>query len=218
MPKKHTIIPGTRYGMLTVLKDLGLINKYTMILVRCDCGEERKVRYSGLRSGNSTSCGRCSLVKHGYAHNHHPEPIKKSTYRIWCGIIQRCTNPNATHYKSYGGRGVLICERWREFENFIADMGTRPTVRHSIERVNVNGNYDPSNCKWALPDEQARNRRNVRQIEYNGEVKTIADWARAIKVSERCLGMRLRSGWSVEKALTTPHARKNPAPPPKPVI
>lgn len=219
MPAKHPITPGTRYSKLTIVRDLGLINKYTMIVVQCDCGNERAVRYSALRNGSTKSCGICPQMTHGYAGKAVWGTIKQKTYQTWSGIIRRCANPNQTGFEHYGGRGIKVCDRWMEsFENFLTDMGEPPSKRHSIERVDVNGNYEPSNCIWAMPDVQARNKRNVRQIEFNGRTMTIADWARELGFGERMIWMRLSYGWSVERTLTTPSDRKRPAAPPKPVL
>jgi hypothetical protein len=195
---------------------LGFIKKYTRVLVRCYCGNEFECRLISVKRGDTKSCG-CGHLKHGHAINNHPDPVKKNTYVIWSKMKQRCLNPSATHYGNYGGRGIAVCERWLKFENFLADMGLRPSLQHSIERLDVDGNYDPVNCKWAMPAEQAKNRRNVRRIEFNGKAMTIADWAREVGLGERCIWMRLRAGWPLEKILTTPSDRKRPAAPPKPV-
>jgi hypothetical protein len=121
---------------------------------------------------------------------------------------QRCQNPNNPSYHNYGGRGIKVCERWFSFENFISDMGMRPTNDHTLERINNDGNYEPSNCKWATRTEQARNFRSNRMLEFNGEKKCISAWAKELGLTHDSISRRLRRGWSIEEALTKPSCRK----------
>jgi len=115
---------------------------------------------------------------------------------------QRCLNSNHKSYSDYGGRGIKICERWLEsFENFLADMGVRPAGK-TLERDEVNGNYEPGNCKWATYVEQGNNRRSNVVVEFEGREQTVAEWAREIGVSRSALGFRLRNGWNIKEALT----------------
>jgi hypothetical protein len=116
---------------------------------RCDCGNEIEVSGVNIRNGQTQSCG-CVHITHGMTLS--PE------YRIWRGMHQRCTNPNSTKYENYGGRGITVCDRWRSFENFYADMGPRPEGL-TIERINNEQGYGPGNCKWATYSEQNLNRR-----------------------------------------------------------
>lgn len=117
---------------------------------------------------------------------------------------QRCLNPNNAGYYKYGGRGVTVCQRWLEsFGNFLADMGEHPTGL-SLERKDNNGNYEPSNCKWATPLEQSLNTRRNRNIEFQGRVQARKQWAREYGINHETLRHRLNRGWAIEKALLTP--------------
>ena len=106
------------------------------------------------------------------------------TYRAWQDMIQRCYNPRRTRYPMYGGRGITVCQRWREsFEAFLKDMGTSPSPRHSIDRIDNNGNYEPGNLRWATAKEQSRNQRRNRVLTYQGETLCIAEWAERLGVA-----------------------------------
>ncbi len=126
---------------------------------------------------------------------------------IWHGMISRCTNPNAVKFKNYGGRGIRVCDRWVEsFENFLADMGPRPepSTDYSIDRIDVNGNYEPSNCRWLVKTEQARNQTKTVWITANGKTMLMADWAREMNISEAGIHSRMKRGWTPERAVTVP--------------
>jgi hypothetical protein len=107
-------------------------------------------------------------------------------------------------FADYGARGIRVCARWESFSNFLADMGSRPSSRHSLERIDNDGHYEPGNCKWATLAEQARNRRNNRRLTYAGETLTLVDWSERTNITKATIWERLRRGWSVERALTTP--------------
>ena len=142
------------------------------------------------------------------SHGHCPsslDPSKKQPsreYIIWGLMRQRCRNPKATGYHRYGGRGIKVCERWDSFENFWADMGPRPSPRHTIERSDNDGNYEPGNCRWATYADQSRNKRNNRNLTLNGETLCLNDWANKTGLTSRAIGRRLSLGWSIESALT----------------
>lgn len=152
---------------------------------RCDCGGDVITRGSSLRSGNTRSCGcrktagmREALVRHGMAGS--------AEYRAWRHMLNRCYRLAESNYADYGGRGIVVCDRWRtSFENFYADMGARPGRGYSIDRINVNGNYEPSNCRWATCKEQCNNRRSNRLLCISGEKASLSQWRDRLNLSPR---------------------------------
>lgn len=135
-------------------------------------------------------------------------------YYVWDAMIQRCTNPNAKTYRYYGERGITVCERWRKFENFYADMGPRPTPKHEIDRFpNNDGGYEPGNVRWATRKEQSNNRRDNRLLTLNGETKTMQQWCDTLELNYKTVSERIRRyGWTTEQALTLkPQKGKRPA-------
>lgn len=126
-------------------------------------------------------------------------------YRSWRMMIQRCHNSKHTHFSFYGGRGITVCQQWRNsFERFLADMGLRPSSKHSIERRDNNGNYEPENCRWATRKEQMRNMRRNRLVTFDGETMCLSEWTEKLRFPRNLLKYRLDSGMSVEAAITTP--------------
>lgn len=196
---------GTRFGHLTVVE---LFKGQTRepgrhYLVRCECGTERPLRATYLIQGAKTCGCRRSLFAPGEAEE------RAALVGIWHGMIRRCTVPATIGYENYGGRGVIVCRRWLEsFEAFLEDMAPRPSPRHSLDRHPDNdGNYEPGNVRWATRAEQARNKRTNRLITYQGETKCLMDWASELGMLHATLDGRLRRGWDVERALTTPLAK-----------
>jgi hypothetical protein len=160
-----SIMAGNRFGSWTAIRYRGA----ERFLCRCDCGTERAVRNNHLRSGKSRSCG-CLKSQHisdsKTIHGHTRKHINHPLYGTWTTMHQRCTNPNARGYERYGGRGITVCERWRGpdgFPNFLADMGERPAGL-SLDRRDNDGNYEPSNCRWATASEQQRNTRRQTRV------------------------------------------------------
>ncbi len=123
-------------------------------------------------------------------------------YGLWCKMKGRCENPDNPDYFRYGARGIRGCERWQTFENFRDDMGERPSKEYSLDRIDNDGPYEPSSCKWATRKEQSWNTRRNRYFELNGERLILSEWARRLKTSTDTIDMRLKAGWTVEKALT----------------
>lgn len=146
---------------------------------------------------------RKQIEKHGDTRG---DGFREREYVCWTQIIQRCTNPDSKAYCRYGGRGIKVCRRWRNsYVAFRCDMGRKPSSGHSIERIDNNGNYEPSNCRWSLRREQARNKRSNNNVTAFGKKQCVTDWSEACKISVSTLANRLRrGGWSPEEALTVP--------------
>lgn len=154
--------------------------------------------------------GRGGYATNGLAQTIHGHASENSpSYRTWRGMLTRCNNPADANRHNYGGRGIRVCDRWRtDFAAFLADMGERPSDDHSIDRIDVNGNYEPGNCRWATPTEQANNTRTNRLITIDGTTHTMAEWARLMGVRD-CVPMnRIRRGWSEQDAVLQPRRFK----------
>lgn len=207
----HPFVLDQRFGFLVTVANLPahtLPENPTPLrkwLCKCDCGETRRIEPVLLIQERVRSCGcrRGALItqsktRHGQSES--PE------YAIWCGMRKRCINPNASGFYKYGARGTMVCERWQLFENFIADMGPRPSSEHSIDRFpDTNGHYEPGNCRWATPAEQSRNRRNNITLTFNGRTMLLVEWADEIGIKRKTLRARIfYCGWSIERALTAP--------------
>lgn len=137
------------------------------------------------------------MKTHGHSGGRGKKP--SDTYTCWLSMIQRCCNPKNRRYKDYGGRGIAVCGEWKDFTNFLSDMGERPNGK-SIDRIDVNGNYEPSNCRWATTKEQQNNLRNNRKVDYKGTTLTITELAEIFDIDRYVLYARLkRAGWDVEK-------------------
>jgi len=168
---------------------------------RCVCGKEVVVDGGNLRSGASESCG-CNNGIRGCNRTHGLSASRE--YKIWRGIKDRCENPRCKAYPRYGGRGIRVCERWKSFEAFFADMGKRPSGR-SLDRVDNDGPYSPENCRWATPTQQARNQRTNRRVTFLGVTLTVPEWAEITGLNYHTLFNRLNTlRWTVKDALTVP--------------
>lgn len=197
-------ISNNRYGRLLVINRIK--GDYWECL--CDCGAVCKKRASHLKCGVSKSCGclnreicRDRFTVHGLGKH----PLRG----IHNAMMQRCYNKNQKAYKHYGGRGILVCERWHTFKNFYDDMVVGYETGLSIERINVNGNYEATNCKWATKKEQARNTTANVFIEANGVKRTMSEWAEILGLDKRTVWARIDNGWSAVKAVTTPKTKKS---------
>jgi hypothetical protein len=136
----------------------------------------------------------------------HGEAQKTKEYSAWSRLPGRCYNPKHKAYKNYGGRGITICDRWRySYENFLADMGRAPSPKHSIDRIDNDGNYEPSNCRWATAKVQGNNQRKTKKVDFNGEKRTILELSLTSKIPRRKIYERVHyRGWSIEDAMSHP--------------
>lgn len=210
---------GIRYARLVVVEELAPIfacykknpnHKTRMFRCVCDCGNETVANAGNLRKLHTQSCG-CLQRENGSKVGNLPKAIKHGMcgtpeYSAWLNMIQRCTNPKATRYERYGGRGIKVCDRWRSsFDAFYADVGARPSPKHSIDRYPKNdGDYEPTNVRWATDAEQQRNRELNRFIEVDGQSMCLADAAHLRGIKPNTLHHRLGRGLSVEEALRQP--------------
>lgn len=165
MGRKRIDITGQKFGRLTAIKldsaDPGQVSRW---LFKCECGNERVIRIDSVTTGNAQSCGcykkECAIANGQKTPKKTHGLYKSREYRAWVALINRCENPRNADYSKYGGRGISVCARWRHnFTDFYTDMGQRPSANHSIDRIDVNGNYEPSNCRWATKSEQQKNKR-----------------------------------------------------------
>jgi hypothetical protein len=213
MPNKD--LAGRRFGRWIVLERAPRLphRMSQNWICRCDCGAEKSVRGRSLVIKESTSCG-CFREENKSRlhtkHGHSPTGNYSPTYKSWSAMHARCKYKHFIGAKYYAERGITVCDRWRKFENFLADMGERPP-RTSLDRVDTNGGYEPGNCRWATYKQQGRNRRNVRLIEFNGETLSIPEWAERLGIHMETMRKRFRK-LSVVSALTTPvHENKKRA-------
>lgn len=198
-------LTGQTFGRLTAVSYVDTTKEHARWLCKCACGGSVIVPAYALRRGNTKSCGcinREKMTKHGY--------FGTRTYNTWCSMIQRCFNTNYPEFEKYGGRGITVCDRWKEsFENFLADMGERPEDT-SIDRIDVNGNYEPDNCRWANRSVQSSNQRRHQTITFNGETLTCGQWSLRIGGSPNIVTKRLQAGWSEEDAVSKPIRHQKP--------
>lgn len=206
MSRRLEISPGEVYGRLTVIREVSpKASGKTLqrcVECECECGEVGVYRLYTLRNGNTRSCGCLSAeTRHTSSVTHGGSDTPE--YHVWSGLRGRCTNPKDAAWRNYGGRGISVCDRWLEsFPSFLEDMGRRPSSSHSIDRIDVNGDYAPDNCRWATSREQMRNTRVNHLVEHAGETKCIAEWAEQYGISSSCLYARLvKLGWTFEKAV-----------------
>lgn len=196
---------GRRFGRLTVLSRGPQANKDIKWLCRCECGTEKLVHGTALRRQMTISCG-CHRKERMTKHGHASDGKRNPAYGIWSAMKDRCFNPSNPEYSAYGGRGIVVCDAWRRsFTRFLDDMGERPSRGHSIDRINNDRGYEPQNCRWATRQEQDRNRRNVRLVEYCGAMMTIRE---AVKSAGNVTVLatarwRIKRGWPISEAVET---------------
>jgi hypothetical protein len=236
--RRIEISVGDKYGTLTIVLELPPKARASggtsrMVLCRCECGKEISVELKNLRSGHTSSCGCTRKSTPPIRSELSPGSLEKmrlsylnradyhgmkdtSEYVIWMGMKERCSNPRARGYANYGGRGIVVCGGWKSsFKTFFKDIGARPSLEHSIDRIDGNGNYScghceecvarswTANCRWATRAEQRRNAKNIRMLTFQGETMCMADWAKRKGMSKAALSSRL-DRMSVDEALRKP--------------
>lgn len=208
---------GKRFGRYVVLKEMLKRNKFSKIQwhCRCDCGVEKIVTGENLKSGSTLSCGcynRDATKEANYKHGCNRRGSTTREYTVWTQMLGRCYNKKNSRYKNYGARGIIVCDRWKySFNNFISDIGERPSEKHSIERDEVNGNYEPSNCRWATDLEQARNRTDNHWIEHDGRKMILQDWVNELNAGHANLLRMLKTkSFSEVYDYYKYHKRKSP--------
>jgi hypothetical protein len=195
-------ISGTVFGRLTVLSRSTESHKHGQAhwVCRCSCGTKTTVAGDMLRRGRSKSCG--CLRAEMSADRARTHGLSATTeHKSWRHMLGRCRNKSDRGWPNYGGRGITVCDRWDSFENFMADMGPKPSPAHSIDRIDNDKGYEPGNCRWATSVEQNNNRRSSKVIEHNGIRRSLAQWAEAIGVQAGTIAWRLKSGWPTERAI-----------------
>ena len=213
---KMVNIEGNRYGRLVVVSYYGYENGLDRWKCKCDCGNETIVPRHALESGNTTSCGcykRQRTIETHYKHGGYKDRL----YGVWIDIKKRCYNENERSYKDYGGRGIEMCDEWKNdyknFKNWAISAGYDENAGYmecTIDRIDVNGNYCPENCRWVDIKVQANNTRSNCVIEYNTEKHTLSEWANILGIKTTTLWTRIYTyNWSVEKAFTTPVRKMN---------
>ena len=208
--KKLDLI-GQRFGRLLVVREFGISHQKVMWECLCDCGKTTKVASGNLRSGLSKSCGclkdeltKERFTKHGGTAGRNDGKPSTLEYSVNRALIRRCTDRNQKNWESYGGRGITYDPRWNDHEKFLEDMGRAPSDKHTMERIDKDGNYCKENCKWADRKEQANNTSRNRVVTMDGTTKTLMQWCEHLQLKYGSVQSRLTLGWPEELALKTP--------------
>jgi len=204
LPPRVKDIVGLRFGLLEVISYVKTENKKSYWFCMCDCGSEKIIYGNDMKRGATISCGcfnKKRTIEMGHNNRKHGE-TKSRLHNIWSGMKGRCQNNNNPKYKDYGGRGITVCDEWQTFEPF-RDWALANGYQEglTIDRVDNDGDYTPSNCRWATVVEQAKNKRNNKIISINGEAHCLAEWAAKTGLKEDTISMRIKRGWPSEQLL-----------------
>lgn len=203
---------GQKFSRLTVVSQSENRGQRVHWSCVCECGSWLQVSANKLQNGHTRSCGclqreaasHASIIHGCSAYPNGGNATKE--YNTWSLMKRRCHKESSIDYPLYGARGIKVCDRWKnDFSSFLEDMGSAPSIEHSIDRwPNNDGNYEPGNCRWATAKEQRRNQHRVKFLECRGELKTPAEWAETSGVSNKRIYARIKRGWSIERAIFTP--------------
>ena len=190
---KTLVCKSDKYGKMTIIQEVESVKTRKgndrRVLCHCECGERKVVSLQALRNGGTVSCG---CYRRSRESKHCTHGMKGTpTYYIWGTMKARCNPANATTRSRYAGRGIKVCKRWMKFENFLADMGVRPSDQHSLDRINNDGNYCKTNCRWVLPLVQSNNKSNTLIITLEGVSKPRMEWCRTLGITKSMLTYRL---------------------------
>jgi len=202
-------LTGRRFGRWTVIgrgPDAPRTNGHgrrVQWICRCDCGAEKLVVACNLTSGLSRSCGCLHL---DVISTHHD--TNSTEYAAWLAMKDRCHSETCINFPLYGGRGIAVCDRWlHSYENFLADMGRKPTPEHSLDRIDTDGHYEPNNCRWATRLEQNNNKRSNRLLTLGDKTLTVSEWVAKLGLHKGCILYRLNAGWPIVDVLSQPPRR-----------
>lgn len=194
-------LAGKRFGLLTVVARSHKNRHHAwMWLCRCDCGRSVYVQGSTLNTGRTSACSSCATRLSSTTHGQSNTPL----FRRWQAMKARTSNKNSAAWRNYGGRGIRVCDEWQSYEAFARDMGPTFQPHLELDRIDVNGNYEPSNCRWTTRDQQQNNTRRNHRVTWRGCTLTVTEWADVLGIKPNTLLYRLRRGWSIERALETP--------------
>lgn len=203
-------ITGQKFGRLTVLHADGRIRSEVAWVCRCECGAVVRTTKNHMSSGNTQSCG-CLAKENSSAravvHGRYKAPsgsYKVAAFACWKAILKRCLDEQSEDWPRYGGVGITVCEQWMSFENFLADMGDRPSKKHTVDRIDGTKGYEPGNCRWATRRQQSDNRTVTVWVEHDGQKRSIREWSELTGLNYATIKSRIASGWDVGRALTEP--------------
>lgn len=201
MPRAAPDLTGRKFALLTAIRMVGRSKRGNALWeCSCDCGGSIVIESARLQLPGMRSCG-CMVRKRPYTKLYKHGRTETTEWSAWKSMLERCSNPNHKWFHRYGGRGVKVCDRWADFNAFLADMGEKPQdgVRYSLERMNNNRGYEPGNCKWATSTEQNRNRVNVIHITHDGVTLTLPEWSTRTGLHIETIRRRVKQGWPTER-------------------
>lgn len=203
--RRVVIKPGQKFNSLTVIKEIERREYMRQVLCRCNCGKEIIVRVYDLGRNRSCGCEKKNNLRHGMSGT--PE------YAAWKSIKTRCYDPNFIEYQHYGGRGIKVCDEWKDdFRAFYNHIGPRPGSGYSVDRIDNDGDYEPGNVKWSTKSEQHRNTRQNLIVTYRGESRPLVEWVEELGLNYSAVQQRLvKLGWPAERAFSTPVRKKRTA-------